>query len=408
MLPRRISRLAARRLSILRQRLAGRKGKGLDALRETISHLGCVQIDTISVVNRAHHHTLWNRIRDYAPEMLHTLQADRYEIFEYWGHAASYLPIEDYRFYLPRMEMFHTPQGKWEEMRYQKCRDILPDVLRRIRIEGPLSSKDFLPEPGVTRGDWWNWKPAKLALELLFWRGELMVRERCQFRRIYDLTERVLPDSVDTRVPSDVELARWRINRALTAYGIAREKEIRDHIFYRKKTISSTLATMVEEGSVVPVRLEGYSRGTYYTQPATLETIGAMRKRKPRVTILSPFDNLIIQRDRALRLWDFEYTIECYVPAPKRRYGYFVLPVLWGDRIVARFDPHADRKKQIFTVRTLYLEKDFSDTEEWLPMFAAELWRFARFNFCARVIVSKTSPAKLASALRRELRQLIS
>lgn len=402
----RISKQQARRISISRKLLRGRRSRGLDAVRDVIAQLGYVQIDTISVINRAHQHTLWNRIADYDPAMLHHLQAEERSVFEYWGHAASYLPIDDYRFYLPKMEQFYTPSDKWEQERYKRCEHLLPEVLERIRREGPLASKDFAPPPGETRGDWWSWKPAKLALELLFWQGKLMITERRKFQKVYDLTERVLPSTTDTRYPTDAELARWRVARALRACGIAREKEIREYIFYRKKPLGTILAEMVAEGSLTAVVLEGSDDHPYYVFTDTLDAIGRLRKSPPRLTLLSPFDNLVIQRERINRIWDFDYTIECYVPALRRQYGYFVLPVLWGDDLVARLDPHADRTKQILTIKALYLEDSAPDPEKWLPALAAELRRFARFNNCETIVVSKTRPAKLASELRREIRLL--
>jgi uncharacterized protein len=401
-----VSKRLAKRISVSRKLLRGRRKSGLDSVRDAISHLGYVQVDTISVINRAHHHTLWNRVADYRPEMLHHLQAVERSIFEYWGHAASYLPVSDYRFYLPKMEEFYTPRDKWEQERYKRCGHLLPGVLERIRKEGPLGSKDFDPPPGEKSGDWWSWKPAKLALELLFWQGKLMISERRKFQKVYDLTERVLPEAASVSEPSDEELSRWRIDRALSACGIAREKEIREYIFYRKKSLKTTLNEMVAEGSVTELALEGSDDHPYFAHTDTLDSLRRLRKTPPRLTLLSPFDNLVIQRDRTSRIWDFDYTIECYVPAPKRKYGYFVLPVLWGDDLVARLDPHADRKKKILTVKALYLEEKGVDSADWLPALAAELQRFAEFNSCERIVVARTKPAKIAAALRREIKSL--
>jgi uncharacterized protein YcaQ len=148
--------------------------------------------------------------------MLDELLAVDRTIFEYWGHAASYLPMQDYRFYLPRMQSYFNPTGKWERDIYQKVGHMLQHVLERVRAEGPLTSKSFEPPPGEKREGWWDWKPAKVALELLFWRGELMIAERRNFQRVYDLTERVLPDWVDRTVPDDEQLGQFLVRRALT------------------------------------------------------------------------------------------------------------------------------------------------------------------------------------------------
>ncbi|MBA7698532.1 hypothetical protein ES703_107210 [subsurface metagenome] len=191
---RKISSALARRLPLHSQLLDGRTKlpKGKEGIAQAIEKLGYVQIDTIAVINRAHHHTLWTRRPDYSPAMLDELQAKDRRVFEYWGHAASYLPMKDYRYYIPRMRAFPWGDG-WIKRMHERHKDVMKDVLERITKEGPLGSADFKAPDGKKRGAWWDWKPAKTALELLMWRGDLMVTERRNFQRIYDLTERVLP-----------------------------------------------------------------------------------------------------------------------------------------------------------------------------------------------------------------------
>ena len=205
----------ARRLALNRQGL-GKKdafGRGIDAVERTIKTLRYVQIDTISVVDRAHHHVLKTRVSNYQPANLDKLLTDRKSIFEYWHHAAAYLPMEDYRFYLPLM------RG------YGASRKIDPkvakDVLARIRTEGPLMSKDFAAPAGKRSSGWWDWKPAKLAMEQLFLSGQLMVAERKGFQKCFDLTERVLPADTDTRLPVDHERARFYVTRILASQGVS-------------------------------------------------------------------------------------------------------------------------------------------------------------------------------------------
>ena len=229
-----LSLRSARRIAFRAQLLDG-KGRfpsGKKGVARTIEKLGYVQIDTISVIERAHHHTLWTRRQDYDPRMLHELQAVDRRVFEYWGHAASYLPISDYRYYLPLKRDYRNPRSKWTRQMLEKHGHLMDSVLERIRVEGPLGSRDFEPPPGIKRGTWWDWKPRKTALELLFWRGDLMVRERRNFQRLYDLTERVLPPETDTRIPDEDELGRFLVRRALSAHGVAREREDQ-HIYPR-------------------------------------------------------------------------------------------------------------------------------------------------------------------------------
>ena len=366
---------------------------GKEGVAQTIESLGYVQIDTIAVVERAHHHTLWTRYRDYDPDMLHKLQAQDRRVFEYWGHAASYLPMSDYRFYLPRMRSFNAPVTSWEKYFIEKHEHLTGPILERIQQEGPLSSKDFKPPPGKRRGEWWDWKPAKGALEVLFWRGELMVTKRRNFQRVYDLTERVLPEDVDTRYPDDDELGRFLVRRALSAYGIAREKEIREHIHAsHKEVISRSLVDMLDAGEVIPVDIEGLDSADYYALPELIEQTARLERLDPHVRLLSPFDNLVIQRERIKHLFGFDYTLECYLPAAKRKYGYYSLPILWGEQFIGRLDPKAERKKKVLTVRNLVFEPQFEVNDEFLAEFAHALTLFMHFNQCESVEIENVLP----------------
>jgi uncharacterized protein YcaQ len=338
--------------------------------------------------------------------MLHELQAKDRRGLEYWGHAASFLPIEDYRYYLPLMKSFEDPKMVWQKRRHEKYGHLMAPVLERIQKEGPLGSRDFDPPPGVKRGAWWDWKPTKNALELLFWRGDLMVRERRNFQRIYDLTERVLPNHIDTTFPSESELGRFFARRALAAYGIAQEKEIKNHIHAAdKKILSKSLLELVEDDEVVQLEIAGKAKPTYYALASTLQKSSRLKKNHSSVAILSPFDNLIIQRDRTNRLFDFDYTLECYLPAPKRTYGYFVLPILWDERLVGRLDPKADHTTSTLILRNLVFEKTFQDFESFLPAFASKLLAFAEFNRCRRIKVDKVKPGMVKRELTRTLKE---
>lgn len=374
---------------------------GKEGVAQTVERLGYVQIDTISVVQRAHHHTLWTRRPDYEADMLHELQAVDRRVFEYWGHAASYLPMADYRFYLPRMHSFKAPVTSWEKYFIEKHEHLTDSVLERIQQEGPLSSKDFKPPPGTKRGEWWDWKPAKGALEVLFWRGELMVTERRSFQRVYDLTERVLPSDVDTRSPEDDELGRFLVHRALSAYGVAQEKEIREHIRAAgKEAITQSLAEMVESGELIRVEVESLDGVNYFAMPELVEESFHLDKIPTKVRFISPFDNVIIQRERINRLFNFDYTLECYLPPVKRKYGYFSLPILWGEQFVGRLDSKADRKNKVLIVRNLVFEPKILVGDEFLTRFVEALGDFADFNQCERVEIENVSPIDLLESIR--------
>ncbi len=395
-----ISIQQARKLALLSQRLPPKRqvGPAIDATLAAIEHLGYIQIDTISVVQRAHHHTLWNRNPRYDSGQLDALVADRH-VFEYWSHAAAYLPFRDFRFSLPRKHALAS--GKLRHW-FQPEKRTLKNVLKRIDEEGPLMAKDF-ENTGNRTGEW-KAKPAKQALEHLFMQGDLMVSGRHNFQKIYDLTERVLPAGVDTSIPSPEEYARFLITRYLQANGLGQAAEMAYLRKGQKQIVVATLRDMVSTGDVVVVDVEGHE---YHVLPTAMELLSAPLSRT-KLKILSPFDNLVIQRKRLQTLFDFDYLIECYVPAPKRRYGYFSLPILWGGNLVARMDCVAERNQSQLHIRHLALEKSIVKlADAFADALRKELKLFLRFNGCEKIRLHKTSPAKAKSEVRRVLNDIV-
>jgi hypothetical protein len=400
-----ISQQTARRIILQAQLLDGRtKAKqGKAGVAQVVDHLGYVQIDTISVIERAHHHTLWTRVPGYRPEHLHQAHALDRAVFEYWGHAASYLPLKDYRFYLPMMKSFYNPKNSWYRGWGDRYGGYFEPVLARIREEGPLAARDFENLTARGQGPWWDWKPAKAALETLFWRGELMIRERRGFERIYDLTERVLPAGTDTREPSAAELGRFMVRRALGALGVAGEREIRDYIrIGDRHIVAAALKEMLAAGEIACLGIEGRP-GAVYALPAVLAAAGRLRASQPGVRLLSPFDNLAIDRRRLKERFDFDFAFECYVPKHKRTHGYFVLPILFGENLVGRLDPKADRLSKTLIARFLSIEPAFTDLDGLVPELGRALGGFARFNGCERVVLESVRPGKLLAPLKRAL-----
>lgn len=388
----------ARRLALHHQGL-GRPdafGRGINAVERAIHSLRYVQIDTISVVNRAHHHVLQSRISNYQEEWLHRLLSERRSIFEYWHHAAAYLPMADYRFYRPIMDGFG--RHKLSDRKTAK------QVLARIRNEGPMQSKDFEAPPGQKSNGWWTWKPAKRALEELFLSGELMVTERRGFQKVFDLTERVLPADIDLSAPTDEERARFYVDQMLSAQGIARPQDIgyMRHIASRWEKykimpgIQSALSEGVSTGDIVASEINGE---TYYAKLAHIE---AMPKRlsRNRVQILNPFDNIVINRSKLEGLFDFQYQIECYVPADKRQYGYYTLPLLLGDEFIGRIDCKAHRDKSLFTVNNLWLESNRHATDEIARLIADAVQVFASQHDCAEVQILNCAEKSLHKPLQ--------
>lgn len=396
-----------RPLILRAQLLDGRMslGTGKEGAARAVEQLGYVQIDTISRVERAHHHTLWSRVPGYQPGMLEELQAVDKRVFEYWGHEASYLPMQDYRFYLPRMRSFSDPAVGWHRHLLEKYQHMMPPILERIRQDGPLGSKDFKKPAGGKQGSWWDWKPAKTALELLFWQGMLMVAERRGFQRVYDLTERVLPDWVDTHEPDENELAQFYVHRALRSQVVARAREIQLHLGgVTAALVKKGLENLMESGEVIQLELAEDPRQPYFALSEILNEKGNLSS--PRVHILSPFDNVLIQRERTRRLFQFDFALECYLPAEKRKIGYFLLPILWGERFAGRMDTQADRKRKTLILHNLVLEKDMNKPEDFLFPFAEELNEYKEFNGCQHIEVLHTHPANIKAKIKKLLRSL--
>ena len=364
----------ARKIALHSQKALSPRGKGraIDVTRAAIEHLGYIQIDTISVIERAHHHTIWNRNPGYRPSQLDKLQR-RCDVFEYWAHAAAYLPIQDYRICLPNMESVKKGNRLW----FKADPKLKKKVLERIRAEGPLQSKDF-ENHGKTKLPMWEWKPAKYALETLFMEGELMVVRREKFQKVYDLRERVLPGHVDTSTPDTRELCGMLIDRYLAANGLGTAAQISYLRKGLKKQVEGVLVDYLEAGKVLACRVGELD---YYATPQSLELLSTPLSRS-RLKILSPFDNLVIQRKRISELFGFDYQIECYVPEKKRKFGYFCLPVLWNAGLVARLDCKADRKTGVLIIRNLVLEDSLKKQDVFFRSLKKEMDKFALFNGC--------------------------
>ena len=352
-------------------------GRGKKATLRAIEQIGYVQIDTISVVERAHHHALWSRVSNYKPQYLTDLVAQR-QLFEYWSHAAAWLPMQDYRFSLPRMKQTNGNRNWFED-----CdKKIIKHVLRRIQQEGALLARDFED----TRKDhkkWWNWKPAKRALEQLFMQGELMVTRREGFQKVYDLAERVIPDWVDTTEPTLDEYADHLVNNTIRSHGFATAKSM---VYLRKGKFLKTaidlqLQNKLEAGQIFKLQLDNDK--DFYALPELLEKPAPRSKKTVR--ILSPFDNVIIQRQRGLDIFQFNYQIECYVPALKRQFGYFCLPILYGDQFVARADCKTHRLKGVLEVKAMHFEAGFIADEGFSLALSCAIDSFSKFNGCRHI-----------------------
>ena len=344
------------------------RGRGPAAVTDLVDRIGFVQIDTISVVERAHHHILATRIPGYQSEWL-----ERAAVFEYWAHAAAYLPWRDFRYTLPRKERIKANGHDW--FRAEKAE--AERVLERIRLDGPLMARHF--EAAKQTAGWWDWKPAKRALEYLFMAGELMV-VRQGFQKVFDLTERVLPPGTDTRCPTPREQAAWYVDRALGTWGLV----ARDELGYLRKEhtdeIDALLREREEEGGLVRVALEGLPKPAYWMCSADLDALDSLKAPDRALRILSPFDPFLIHRKRISRLFGFDFAIECYLPEAKRRFGYFALPLFQGTRFVGLLDAKADRQAGRLVIRNLRYDGLAKNRERFDRSLEKALLEFARFN----------------------------
>ncbi len=390
-----------RRLALLSQGLLQAKpyGAGLAGTRRAIHHLGYIQIDTISVVERAHHHVLHSRVPGFKPEIINQLLADG-DIFEYWSHAAAFLPISDFRFSLPYKHAIKSGQVHWYK---NPDRKLMAELLARIRSDGPLRSRDIESE-GSNSAGWWDWKPAKKALEQLYMEGELMVSKREGFQKTYDLAERVLPSHINTKLPAVEDFAAHLIDQQLRCHGLVSLKGI---TYLRRNTaLRKAVKTLIQDG----VNQQTLEQIQLPNGEIFIVAAGALENRLPRLNnrllILSPFDNSVIQRERLKALFAYDYQLECYLPEAKRQHGYFCLPLLYRGHFVGRMDCKAHRKRQHLEIKALYLEQHPFDEEDVISAWSDAVLSFCQFQSCDAVSLTQASPKRLNQRLQQALKPL--
>ncbi|WP_374349497.1 winged helix-turn-helix domain-containing protein [Chitinimonas sp.] len=357
--------VSARALHLAAQGLLSpvrRKAKPVDVLA-AIRRMALLQIDTINVVARSPYLVLWSRLGDYEPAWLDATLA-RGDIFEYWAHEACLIPSEDYG--LLRYRMRDPASMGWKySLNWLKTHQAdIEQLLSRIREHGPVRAADFARSDGKKGGGWWDWKPEKRHLEVLFTTGELMVTARHNFQRIYDLAERVLAKSrpqgwIDARDQPDFASAeRQMVRNSCAALGVVKAGWVADYYRLKRGKYDALLHQLADAGELLPVRIEGWSHDAFVhaSLAGHLPAAAAGKLASSVTTLLSPFDPVVWDRKRASELWDFDYRIECYTPAPKRQYGYFVLPILSRNRLVGRLDAKAHRQIGVFEVKSLHLE----------------------------------------------------
>jgi hypothetical protein len=345
-----ISLATARRIALGAQGFAEPRPKGrVDRrhFRRVLDRMGLIQIDSVNVLVRSQELPLFARLGPHPHSMI-TDATKAGEVFEYWVHEASHVDMAHHHLHRWKMAREH----KWARYFTLKDRrpDYVEDVYRRIRDDGPVSSGDLSERVGK-KGQWWDWDDAKIALEHLFWSGRVTVTRRADFARIYDLTERVIPAEVLARPAAPEREARKQLlDLAARHHGIGTISDLTDYHRQGRQACKPLVDELVEEGVLREVRVEGWK------QPAYLHSEARIPRRINACTVLSPFDPVVWNRDRALRLFGFHYRIEIYTPQPKRIYGYYVLPILWGDSVVGRLDMKSDRQAGALLVHGAFTE----------------------------------------------------
>jgi uncharacterized protein len=339
-----MSKAAARRIWLRAQRLdiEAPFGEGPQATAAAVEHLGYVQIDTIHVIERCHHHILWNRIPAYSRADLRQAQSRDKSVFEYWTHALSYVPSRDLRFFIPAMRRHRREGHRWlSSVKPAEMRK----VMRLIREGGALTIRDIDDDVLVDKEHLWaSRKPSKRALQLAFYGGVLTISERNGMLKTYELMERHFGWDKPPQPASSSEITAYRLERALRAQGIVSLDSVCHLDAPSKPSVRRLIEAKVRRKELLSVTIEGAGKQEHWVLPETLET--AASTAAGLVHILSPFDPLIIQRKRTHLFFDYEHRFEAYVPKEKRRFGYFALPVLVGDEIVAALDLKTDRKNR--------------------------------------------------------------
>jgi uncharacterized protein YcaQ len=369
---------------------------------EAVRRMRLLQIDTIHVVRRSPYLVLWSRLGDYQPEWLDELLAEG-ALFEYWAHAMCFLPIEDYPLYRRRMLDAIKDQTwpvKWAVQWSQENPKAIERVRSHLQENGSVRSIEF-ENKDRPPGGWWNWKEEKNALEALLLTGEAMIARRHNFQRVYDLRERILPGWDDAATPSTEEFRRTLTLRAVSALGIALPAWVPDYFRQPKKGIAQFLESLAAQKLLLRVEVEGFE-GPAYVHPERLGLLeeAASGSRVPTLTmLLSPFDPLVWDRQRARQSFDFDYMIECYTPAPKRRYGYFTLPILHRGRLIGRLDPKAHRAQGVFEIKALHLEPGVQVSDELIADLADVLRRLAAWHGTPNLVVRQSNPPEFAALL---------
>ena len=391
-----------------------RRGKpSIEEVYSEVERVGWVQIDTLQVVNRSQYIALWSRLGDYDVGHLDKLLFDggstspenERRLFEYWAHAACIIPLTSYRWLMPMMSRRASGRGTWHRkwVADPDNAQFAETLLERIKEDGAARPADFRTNKRAP-GTWWNWDNAKIALEHLYDIGTLAISNRVNFQRIYDVRERVIPQWVDRSEPTEEEGLKRLLEISLRSLGACEPAQVGDY-FHGKRTEAKPLVeSLIENGTFVKVNAKLADRNVHELlvhreNLRMLEMAADGEVRASRTTFLTPFDSLFWARGRDMSWWNFRQTLECYVPEPKRIWGYFCLPILYGDRLVGRFDPKVERKTGVLRIKALYLEPGVRPSARLASSVARAMRDFMRFHNATDLVIERSEPAELGEKL---------
>ncbi len=404
----------ARRLAIAKQRLAGpRPAPNAEGILDAARDIACVQLDPISVVARSHQIVLWSRVGPYDLAELDRLLWQDHSLFEYWAHCASIVMTEDFPLFSRMMRRYPGQGTPWADRVRKWIQDndqLRRTILSEIRKRGPLPSRYF-EEKGISTKHWVStgWTSGRnisRMLDFLWMQGKIMVAGRAGIQKLWNLSERCLPDWTPRETLSQKEITLRAAQKSLRALGVATPRHIERHFIRgRYPDLAHTLTALLAQEQIMPVQIADDGRawsGDWYVHTADLSLLERLEQGEwePRTTLLSPFDNLICDRQRTQLLFDFKYTIEIYTPQVKRQYGYYVLPILHGDRLIGRIDPALDRANARLVIHSIHAEAEAPRTPEAGRAIAGAIDELARFVGAKEIVYPRRVPTGWKRSLR--------
>ena len=386
---------------IIEKQLLRSKNK-TENIIDVVRRIHNIQIDTISVVARSHDLTIFNRLPKYQEQDVWKAIEEK-KLFEFWSHGICLLPFEEFPFYRWKIDYNkQNPESYWKKWMVEN-KTFIEEIYKHVKKNGPTSSSDFKRESKVI--GWWDWKKEKLALEYLFSIGRVMIDFRKGFRRYYNLTENVLPASISSESLPKENLATHLVEVVFSSLGLASSEELKTYLGKayvnilwnnNKKKTEEFLKECVENETLTEIKIENVQQPHYILSKKLkeLEKINFHENDNQPMKFLSPFDNLVRERDYPSRFWNFEYKIECYVPVAQRIYGYFSLPILDGHQLIGRTDLKVHRKEGVLEIKSLHFESGIKLEEVLLQRFKDGLQNFADFHNCHKFSFESIQPLK--------------